>query len=405
MDTLGAALALFIGAGALLLLIPAAVLLLEVVAGARASRAPPPPDARESAPCCAVLVPAHDEESTIAACVAGILPQLRSRDRLLVVADNCSDQTAERARLAGAEVSIRHDPDRRGKGFALAHGVQTLASRHPDVLIVVDADCELSRHCVSTLVHGVASTGRPVQALYRMTVADGAPLGQRLAGFAWAVKTQLRAVGSTRLGAPCELLGSGMAFPWHTIADAPFAGGHLVEDVQLGIDLAVRGHPAALCTRAAVTSAFPVTEAARSSQHARWEHGQISVMLKEVPRLIRAAASQRRAGLLLLALHVCVPPLALLALLCLIVFFAAAALAFVSGTAAPLALAALACMLCVVAIACAWRAVGRRFVSWSDLLGVPSYVIAKLPLYARYFTSRRETEWVRTARETEDRRP
>ena len=70
----------------------------------------------------AVLVPAHDEEEGIAATLAAVLAQLGPHDRLLVVADNCSDATAAVARAAGAEV-VERSSDLRGKGYALAHGI------------------------------------------------------------------------------------------------------------------------------------------------------------------------------------------------------------------------------------------------------------------------------------------
>lgn len=78
----------------------------------------PPPGLRF-----AVVIPAHDEEAGISSTIESLLAMDYPRElfSLLVVADNCSDATAERARLAGATVLVRDDITRRGKGFALAH--------------------------------------------------------------------------------------------------------------------------------------------------------------------------------------------------------------------------------------------------------------------------------------------
>src|SRR6476469_6442466 len=110
---------------AALLLAPLAVLTVECLAALLPGRRTEhtPADARSP---CVVLVPAHDEENGLPATLAGLLPLLRPGDRLLVVADNCTDRTAAAARAAGAEVVERHDPDRRGKGYALAAGVDAL---------------------------------------------------------------------------------------------------------------------------------------------------------------------------------------------------------------------------------------------------------------------------------------
>jgi cellulose synthase/poly-beta-1,6-N-acetylglucosamine synthase-like glycosyltransferase len=63
--------------------------------------------------CVAVLVPAHDESSGLLPTLADIKAQMRIGDRLVVVADNCSDDTAAVAAAAGAEVVERNDPARR----------------------------------------------------------------------------------------------------------------------------------------------------------------------------------------------------------------------------------------------------------------------------------------------------
>jgi glycosyltransferase involved in cell wall biosynthesis len=84
-----------------------------------------------------VLVPAHNEEEGIGPAVAGAQSQLAPGDRVLVVADNCTHDTAQLARAAGAEVIERSDRERRGKGYALAFGVDHLEPNPPDVVLVL----------------------------------------------------------------------------------------------------------------------------------------------------------------------------------------------------------------------------------------------------------------------------
>src|SRR6185369_9762676 len=100
------------------LLVPAAVLCVESLSALLPATAEP---RREPRPFkLAVLMPAHDEELGIAGTVRALSAELAPGDRLLVVADNCSDRTAELARAAGAEVVERRDAERRGKGHALS---------------------------------------------------------------------------------------------------------------------------------------------------------------------------------------------------------------------------------------------------------------------------------------------
>ena len=110
-----------------LLAISVTVFFLEIVAATSLSRwrRPYRTDVGVRPPV-AVLVPAHNESSGLLPTLANIQSQLLPGDRLLVVADNCSDDTAALARAAGAEVVERNDPTRRGKGYALDWGVQHL---------------------------------------------------------------------------------------------------------------------------------------------------------------------------------------------------------------------------------------------------------------------------------------
>ena len=143
--------------------LPCAVFFVECMLGAiaRTPRAVEDPSPR---PRIAVLVPAHDESALIARTLAGLQPQFAASDVLLVVADNCSDDTAAIARSAGATVIERGDPDHRGKGYALAFGLDHLAQDPPDVVVIVDADCSVSPGALERISRLARATDRPVQA-------------------------------------------------------------------------------------------------------------------------------------------------------------------------------------------------------------------------------------------------
>lgn len=103
-----------LGLLAIIVLVPVSVLLLQVLLACLPARSRPKGIGER--PRVAVLVPAHDEALVIRAMLASVTPQLLDGDRLLVVADNCSDDTARLARASGAEVVERHDTRLRGKG-------------------------------------------------------------------------------------------------------------------------------------------------------------------------------------------------------------------------------------------------------------------------------------------------
>jgi cellulose synthase/poly-beta-1,6-N-acetylglucosamine synthase-like glycosyltransferase len=383
---------------AVVLLVPAGVLLVQVVAATLPARRSGEPAAADRRPRVAVLVPAHDEAAGIAATLRALRAQLAAGDRLLVVADNCSDATAKTAVAVGAEVVERVDPARRGKGYALDFGIRQLEAAPPEVVVVVDADCELHPGSLDRLARVCVREQRPVQALDLMRAPPGAALKTRIAEFAWVLKNQVRPLGFLRLGLPCQLMGTGMAFPWQVIQRAPLASGHIVEDLRLGLDLAAVGAAPLFCPQALVTSAFPSHAEGLAEQRARWERGHVGVIVEEGPRALWRAFARGRPALAALALDLCVPPLAMLVLLLVAQAVVDAILVAAGGSTMPLWLALAALASVVLATVLAWLGFGRHIVSLAELLGAPLYVLGKLPLYAR-FLRHGKRDWVRARRD------
>src|SRR5256885_586809 len=143
----------------------------------------------------AVLVPAHNERFCIGATIEDIKAQLIASARFVVIADNCSDDTASVAKAAGAEVIVRNDLSKIVKGFALAFGLEHLRASPPQVVMVIDADCRLSEGAIDRLARLCAATNRPVQALDLMVSPAHAPINFRVAEFAWRVRNWVRPLG------------------------------------------------------------------------------------------------------------------------------------------------------------------------------------------------------------------
>ncbi|MCC6420147.1 MAG: glycosyltransferase [Gemmataceae bacterium] len=379
-------------------LLPMVVLVVECLA-ALLPRRRPAFDPTAARPRCAVLIPAHDEEAGIGRTLAGLGPQLTAGDRLVVVADNCTDRTADIARTHGAIVHERTHATDRGKGFALDHGVRRLEADPPDVVVIVDADCVVRAGALDLLVRE-AARGRPVQAAYVMAEPPRPTYKQRLSAVAFQFKNVVRPLGLDRLGGPCLLTGTGMAFPWPVLRDAGLASGNIVEDMALGIDLAVAGYPPRLCSQAIVTSELPASEAAAVAQRRRWEHGHLQTLLTQVPRLLRAALCRARPRLLGLALELSVPPLSLLFLLWALVFAASVGFWFAGGPPHPAVVLACGALAVVLAVLAAWAKFGRDRLPLTSLLAAPFYVLWKVPIYVAFlFRRRRQAKWNRTARD------
>ncbi|GAC1674091.1 MAG: glycosyltransferase family 2 protein [Steroidobacteraceae bacterium] len=387
-------------AAALALLIPVSVLCAEILVALAYGNTPTASEPGERRRL-AVLVPAHDEASVIAATLRALLPQLMADDTLLVVADNCSDETVAVASAEGAEVIVRSDPVRRGKGYALDYGVRHLERRShgpPDIVVIIDADCQAGVGSIDRLARMCARTMHPIQAMYLMHAGEHSAIKMRIAELAWTIKNKVRPMGLHHLGLPCQLMGTGMAFPWTCISAVNLASGHIVEDMQLGVDLALAGTAPLFCPGALVTSTFPSSEQGIASQRVRWEHGHLGVIASQTLRLVASAVRNLNGALLVFALDLSVPPLALLVLILTVVWSASAGLYVFLHMRAPIIICTAAFLLLALAISAAWRKYGRHILSLGELARAGAYVLWKVPLYAK-FLARRQSEWVRSKRD------
>ena len=349
----------------------------------------------------AVLVPAHNEAKGIGTTLLKILPQLTASDRLVVIADNCTDATAAIARNCGATVVERQDLDRQGKGYALDCGIRFIEADPPDVVAIVDADCIVDTGTIERIARIAITTGRPVQATYLMEQPANPGAKDAISSLAFLVKNLVRTRGLERLGLPCLLGGTGMAFPWSVLRDAPLASGNIVEDMQLGLDLAIAGHPPIFCSEARVTGVLPQQNQAAKSQRTRWEHGHLQTLVKQVPRLLKESIRQRRWDLLAIALELSVPPLSLLVILWLAALGCAVLAASLGLALTPAILLAAEGLLILVSIVGAWAKFGRANLPLLTLLAVPFYLLWKIPLYLAFLV-RPQTRWLRTERDAVD---
>lgn len=345
-------------------------------------------------PSIAILMPAHNEALVIEHPIKAIKPQLNDNDQLIVVADNCTDETASIAATNGATVIERKNKDARGKGYALDYGLINLQSSPPEVVIIIDADCIVGTNAIDLLAKQCITTKRPVQALYLMESQPNPSLKSRIATFAWHVKNKVRPMGFQALGLPCQLMGTGMAFLWHDISKVNLASGHIVEDMKLGTDLARLNKAPIFLQSALVTSIFPPSESATNTQRARWEHGHLSVIVNEAPKLIMSAIRNRNIEMLGMACDLLVPPIALLTLFCLVVW----GLSMLFGNMFNQILASCLLVSLIAGVLIAWIGYGKEIISFRQLCYAPIYALIKIPLYLKFILNR-QVEWVRSKRD------
>ncbi|GAB4108189.1 MAG: glycosyltransferase family 2 protein [Phycisphaeraceae bacterium] len=351
-------------------------------------------------PSLAVLIPAHNEERVIGTTLNSLLSALPDVGRIVVVADNCTDQTAEVARSYGVDVIERHDTINRGKGFALAAGLDHLSHSPPEVVIIVDADCTVSDNALTDLAVAAHNTNRPTQGIYLMSPPKTDDAKGVVSAFAFMVKNLARPRGLAMLGLPVPLTGSGMAFPYPQLSTMNLATGNIVEDLALGLACVERGYGPVLCDSVRIHATLPSYDTdAAATQRTRWEHGYLSTLFSVTPKLLIRGLTGFKPALIAAAIDLAVPPLSLLVLLACCVWLFLVTIGLMAGSLAPAWFLGLTLVIAGSVLLLCWARYGRGYLPLRSFLSIPGYILWKLPIYARFLV-RRESSWIRTERNT-----
>lgn len=366
------------------------LLLLTLLSGRPRVPAPPSRTLRFD-----VVIPAHNEAPGIAAVVESVraVDWPRDRFRIVVVADNCTDDTAAAARRAGAEVLVRQDDVQRGKGYALAHAFD--ASRRAewaDAVVVIDADSRVSPNLIVAIASRIEQGEHAVQVHYGVSNVH-ASWRTRLMAIALAAFHRVRSRGRETLRLSCGIRGNGWALTHQLLAQVPYGSFSLTEDLEYGIALGSKGIRVAYADEAHCDGEMVSREQDARSQRRRWEQGRLALLRANAGPLLAHAARNRSLICLDLALDLLVLPLSYLVL-------AAAALTVASLALAPSSgwpLLALGTDATLVAyVLRGWQLSGTGLRGLADLMRAPFFVGWKLVLM---LGGRRTAEWVRTKRE------
>lgn len=369
------------------------------------SRRPAPPPAAVHDPAFIVLVPAHDEERGIGATVKSLAALDYPADlrRIVVVADNCTDGTAAAAEGEGAEVIVRRDPSRAGKGFALQFAIDALLAedgRRWDALVVVDADTLVSPNLLRAVAGHLSAGDAAVQACYLPRRTGGGPLSV-ITDVAFTAFHVVRSAARERLGLSCGLRGNGMAFTRELLAEVEHAAFSRTEDLEFGVLLGLRGVRVAYAGDTTVWGEMPERSAAVATQRQRWIGGRVGLARRFVPALAARAVRLRSAMLADLACDLVVPPLSVLALAAAAGLVVSGLLAAAQGRATlALAVWGAGAAALGVHVAHAALAAGQGRALLRAAWVIPGYALGKFGIALRAWRPADE-RWVRTPRQGE----
>lgn len=365
----------------------------------------PSPLPRDPATRLAVLVPAHNESDLIERCLSSLAHQDYSIHQfdVIVIADNCTDDTPALARAAGARVLLRDAPEARGKGQALRWAMDLILDepQPPDAFVVVDADSVADRHLLTALAGSLEQGAEAVQAEYLVLDDPTSPRVQ-LRAVAFLLFHRVRFAGRAALGLPCNLVGNGMLFSRPLMQRLPWNAFTGAEDLEYSLTLRLAGVRPVFAESALVRGPVPDSRRSAQVQRERWEGGRMHVLRTALPRLLREIVFRGRVSLVDMALDLAVPPLGLLAA--------------ITSAGAVLALALWGVGLSPVWPAIPWltafvavngfvlaglRAAHAPAWMYSRLGSAPVFVLHKILGTARVLRSRATDQWIRTERPSE----
>jgi len=222
----------------------------------------------------AILIVAHDEASVIGQLILSIKNALSSRDRVYVIADNCTDDTAQLAAGAGAAVRSRRTGGPEGKGAALQWFInrERTALEEFNLVAILDADGQVPSDFVNEAK--AAFNGEAViQCFVKPVNYCGSAIGT-LSALSEILEQKTFDRIRSWLGWPIRLRGTGMLIPPAALINVSDRIQTEVEDIALSLLFASVGIPIKKTDKVSVYDPKPLEPASASKQRARWFRGQ-----------------------------------------------------------------------------------------------------------------------------------
>lgn len=247
----------------------------------------------------AVLISARNEENVIGNLITCIQTQTYPKELIDIwlVADNCTDATAEVARGMGCHVIERFDQRLIGKGYALTYLLDRMnesgASDPYDAFFVFDADNKLDRNYFEEMNKAFQS-GFKILTSYRNSVNlsdNWVSSGSAL----WFIR-ESRFLSASRMwfGNSCHVGGTGFMFSQEIMRRNNGWKFHLLtEDLEFTMDSVLHGDRIGYCGTAILYDEQPVTFSQSWRQRLRWSKGFLQVFRYYGPALIKRAIRER----------------------------------------------------------------------------------------------------------------
>jgi 1,2-diacylglycerol 3-beta-glucosyltransferase len=234
-----------------------------------------------------ILIPAHNEEKVLGKTISALkdLDYPKELYRVVVVADNCTDETARIARESGSICLERTDLKNRGKGQALSWAFEQLASEIFDAVIVLDADCFIDLHALKVFGRYLDQGWMVLQSRNAASNPDDSSMSYAVA-VGNLLENDFFYEPKSRLGLAVLLRGTGFVLAREVLISLPWHAASITEDIEYSVSL-IRNHmPIHFIPEVEVKSKFPSSAGQLEVQRKRWAEGNIGFGRKNALSLI-----------------------------------------------------------------------------------------------------------------------
>ncbi|MEX2351389.1 MAG: glycosyltransferase family 2 protein [Balneolaceae bacterium] len=352
----------------------------------------------------AIIVPAHNEEKDISKTIyslSGLIYPKRYYE-VFVIADNCTDNTANISRSLGVTVLERTNKEKTGKGYALRWAFDKILAKQDafDAIIVVDADSLISGNYLEVMNYYLEQGSRVIQSS-DLVLPDPGNWSIEATRIGFLLYNYVKPLGRKVLNLNMGLRGNGMCFSADVLRDVPWEAWSLIEDVEYGLILLLNEEKIDFSPEATVLAQMPVEAKNAESQRSRWELGRFGIIKTYTLKFLAKAIRKRSVSYFDVFLDLITPPFVNIMLMTTALLLLATLLWFLGVLPALHIL--LWGILLVTGIAYLFLGL---YVSGADknlyksLLRIPYYIFWKMNLYLNVFRKGKTKEWVRTERDS-----
>jgi 1,2-diacylglycerol 3-beta-glucosyltransferase len=352
----------------------------------------------------AVVVPAHNEEMMIARTIYSLHTLIYPKKLfdVVVVADNCTDSTAETARRLGATVYERFDETNRGKGFALRWIFDKLLKSQNgyDAIVVIDSDSLVSGNYLEVM-NGYLEKGSRVIQSSDLVLPQPGNWSIEATRIGFLLFNYVKPLGRKKLNLFAGLRGNGMCFGADVLRSFPWQAWSLTEDVEYGLMLIQQGVSIDFAPEAIVWAQMPVNASNAVSQRTRWESGRRQITRRYAPYFLKESFKRGSFRYFDVFLDLVTPPFVNMMFYISLLFVISLAGWLLSWSSPiPVLLWGVIGVMGLAHFILGMAASGTGTTIYKSILYIFRYIGWKVKVLIRSMYTGMETQWIRTTRDS-----